>query len=395
MQDDLSMSRQACQLQFPLLYSEIQLAREHFAREPITDAAVQASYAAISGGKARVHVQGHSFAISGFHAGWRQRMYSLLASLHEAVSNAPDDEPLPAIAMTLHANDNGAAGVAWPVVLPVQDRGKAFLAPDFGFHSWHGDVDHGLWTSFRSSAKQIDDGLTWRAKIPKLFWRGDDFTPARKQLVEQARGREWSDVESLLWAEPSRNKAISMPDHCRYAFLAQTEGASYSGRLKYILNCRSVVISHPLHYQQHFHSLLNATQGPEQNIVILPHSFDDLSVTMQTLLADSSRAEAIANQSALVFRDQYLTPAATACYWREALRVYATVQAATPRRSWLSVDYATFVRITSYWHLGLVCIALLLLSAILLAYKYRLELLPRMRFSNRKRAYDAVKTTAD
>lgn len=43
---------------------------------------------------------------------------------------------------------------------------------------------------------------------------------------------------------------------------------------------------------------------------------------MQYLLADPERAERIANNSASVFRDRYLTPAAQACYWREMIRAW-------------------------------------------------------------------------
>ena len=49
-----------------------------------------------------------------------------------------------------------------------------------------------------------------------------------------------------------------MWDHCSHQFLAHVEGRdAYSGRIKYLLNCRSVVVAHRIEWNQQFHAALD------------------------------------------------------------------------------------------------------------------------------------------
>jgi hypothetical protein len=87
---------------------------------------------------------------------------------------------------------------------------------------------------------------------------------------------------------------------------------------------------HKLQWQEYYSSLF-ITEGPNQNIVQVERNFTDLTTKMEELLENPARAKQIAQRSAETFRDRYLTPAATACYMRELVRSYASIQAYEPQ----------------------------------------------------------------
>lgn len=76
--------------------------------------------------------------------------------------------------------------------------------------------------------------------------------------------------------------AVTMEDHCRWKFHGFPEGNTYSGRLRYLQNCRVVIVTHPPRWIQHWTHLYNADQNsPDQNIVYVdPPGPDTPSVTV-------------------------------------------------------------------------------------------------------------------
>jgi hypothetical protein len=101
-------------------------------------------------------------------------------------------------------------------------------------------------------------------------------------------------------------------------------GHSYSGRAKYLLNCKSVSVVHSLEWIEP-HTHLFVKDGPDQNIVSVERDFSDLNEKMNYYLKHPKEAKRIAENSASVFRDRYLTPAAQACYWRKLLNAWASI----------------------------------------------------------------------
>lgn len=89
-----------------------------------------------------------------------------------------------------------------------------------------------------------------------------------------------------------------MDDHCGYKYLFHVEGFAYSGRLKYILQCKSVVIAHEMQYLQHYNHLIRGTMyDPEQNMVIIPgQEWKDLPRIMDTLIEDDGFAKDLAER---------------------------------------------------------------------------------------------------
>ena len=107
-------------------------------------------------------------------------------------------------------------------------------------------------------------------------------------------------------------------------FLLHTEGRSWSGRLKYILNCDSVPIVHKLHWTTHYYGLLKPN-GSDQNCIEVERDWSDLEEMVTYFLDHPDEAQRIADNAKAKFRDRNTTPAAEACYWRKMIRGYRSV----------------------------------------------------------------------
>ena len=116
----------------------------------------------------------------------------------------------------------------------------------------------------------------------------------------------------------------SMDEHCQHKYLAHIEGNSYSGRLKYLQNCRSVIVAHQMNWEQHY-THLTISSGPSQNYVQVDRDFRNLEPTMLKLQNDDKWALKVANNNVATFRERYLTPAAQVCYWWYLIRSWAKV----------------------------------------------------------------------
>lgn len=137
---------------------------------------------------------------------------------------------------------------------------------------------------------------------------------------------------------------LTPEEHCQYKYLGHVEGIAYSGRLKYIQQCRSVIVAHKMKYLQHFHHLFNSDpSSPDQNIVISPgRNFDELPATMDALIKDDKRAEQIADNSYKFFR-HWLSPSSVDCYWRRLIERWAELQTFQPTLLRNSTSYESFM----------------------------------------------------
>lgn len=117
-----------------------------------------------------------------------------------------------------------------------------------------------------------------------------------------------------------------MEDHCRWKFFGFPEGMTYSGRLRYLQNCRSVIVTHEPRWIQHWTHMYNADwNSPDQNIVFVPEAvgpgegvevhdqdgvvhkdrtWERLPETMEKLLADDAHAKRIADNQWNFFRER-------------------------------------------------------------------------------------------
>jgi hypothetical protein len=276
------------------------------------------------------------------------RAKSTLHSLHRALVASPDRESLPSIEFHFSADDfvwddlKLAGGPVWAYTkrdtADIEhgdvDDSNIWLMPDFGYWAWP-EVDIAPYQETRRRIAAVDvEYDSFQAKKKQLLWRGSLNTAAelRNGLIDATKNKYWASVRAVDWGDSKSvaENVIPIEDHCRYMFLAHTEGRSFSGRGKYLLNCHSVFITHPLVWHEAHHAAL-VSSGPDANYVQVERDFSDLESKVEYLLDNPHIAERIANNSAATFRDRYLTPAAEACYWRYLIRKYAEVSDFEPK----------------------------------------------------------------
>ena len=338
------LSQEQCESAFPDLYKEIDraVAWTKEKKGSVTEDDLGVGWR--GDGITRALVYDNQLYIIAGHNIWdhnhRPRQLASLHSLHRAITAYPG--VLPNAEFTITDHDMALLEVwgnhtTWAYSRLEGDlahQKSIWLMPDFGFWAW---PDVNLRSYGELQRIIVDEEDEFLDKVPKIVWRGAvgpvGSKDVREGLVNAAKDQPWSDVQVLNWDNKTeiQERLLDMQSHCGYMFLAQTEGNTYSGRLKYLLNCHSIVVSHPLGWKEHFHHLMKPS-GPDQNIIEVRRDFSDLPKKMEYLLKPKNlqRAEAIADNARSTFRERYLTPAAEACYWRALIRGWSSVQGFQP-----------------------------------------------------------------
>ncbi|EST09407.1 Lipopolysaccharide-modifying protein [Kalmanozyma brasiliensis GHG001] len=358
--EDLTLTEDECDAFFPGLWKEIDRSVEYYTEHPMTAEYLDKVCDDGIWSHARVVIHNNRVHLKYFQQSAFTRVNSALALLDQAVMAAR--EKLPDAEFCLSANDWGSMGKfsldRAPYLVDL------WLMPDYGFYSWP-EPGIGSYTNHREKTLAIDQKVPWSKKIGKLFWRGamGVGTADRKALLAASKGQPWSDVEPLDWA--NRKGFVTMEDHCKWKYHAFPEGMTYSGRLRYLQNCRSVIVTHEPRWIQHWTHLYNADPtSPDQNIVFVPeYTGEDPGVevedergnvyrdrtwmrlpeVMDALLADDDKAKRIADNQWSYFRERYVSPASAACYWRKAIKAYAGVQQFKVNYTGTETSYESFI----------------------------------------------------
>ncbi|KAH7396181.1 glycosyl transferase family 90-domain-containing protein [Pyrenochaeta sp. MPI-SDFR-AT-0127] len=328
----IGLSPVECRTEFPALFAEID--RSVSLRKDIGDvASADIDLSWKQNGAVRVlicnqklYVIEAKFDDKGYQ---RPRFLATLHQLNRAITSSPFS--IPCIEFSFVVDDipdeSHTPHPIWAFSRHVSLDREIWPMPDFGYWSWPLELV-GEYGQIRSEmmTREVD----WDTKVPKVFWRGALKTnkEIRGALLEATKGKEWADVEEVTWKNrdhvSDKSTALSITEHCKYQFLVHTEGRSYSGRGKYLLNCASILITHRADWIEP-HSHLFVSSGPDQNVVMVERDFSDLEEKMEDLLQNPLRGMAIANNSVATFRDKYLTPAAETCYWRQLFLSWANV----------------------------------------------------------------------
>lgn len=253
-----------------------------------------------------------------------------LQQIHRAVITSP--ELLPNIEFLFTVRDQTLFDIPiWSYCKKEQHR-NTWIIPDHGFWAWPGPKV-GSYGEFRTAARRSDFmnqgslSTSWDQKIGKLVWRGALLNlTTRYNLLATAQGHAWADVEVTNWSNRTNlsSTRLEMGAHCRYKYVAHTEGITYSGRLKYLQNCRSVVILPRMKWPE-FHDHLMIDNGPDQNVVRVKEDWSDLPAKVSWLQSHDGEAERIAHNGLQMFGNRYLSPAAETCYLRSVIRGWASV----------------------------------------------------------------------
>ncbi|KXT11753.1 hypothetical protein AC579_1650 [Pseudocercospora musae] len=340
------LSEEQCNVAFPELYKEIDRAVEHRKERwgEITPDEVEVEWR--GDGIVRAMIHDNQLYVIDPHAvtdhNHRPRTLATLHAIHRAVNAYSGKLPDIEFSFTVHdfaLHDRYGNETTWAYTrLPHQE--KLWLMPDFGLWGWP-DVGLRSYAEFQTVLDYEEDEFV--DKIPKLVWRGSlavGSHDVRAGLVEHSEKQPWADVLELDWSNKTNieERLLSMQDHCAYMFVAQTEGNTYSGRLKYLLNCRSVVLSHDLDWIEPYHHLMKSS-GPDQNYMHVKRDYSDMPKQMNKLTQPKhfAESEVVADNAVATFRERYLTPAAEACYWRALIRGWGSMQAFKPK-FWIEVE---------------------------------------------------------
>ncbi|KAI9698837.1 MAG: hypothetical protein M1820_007344 [Bogoriella megaspora] len=315
-----SLSDGQCEEAFPDYFYEIERAAAYYEDRPITKEDVDIKErmsvvrATIYDRQLYIMKSNISHAPANFDF---PRTNAILASINRAVTAST--EPVPDIEFVFKMSDYpGEPAPDWTLCREAEDQAH-WVMPDFGYWAW----DNQLLGAYEQYVRGLSDYPSkFSEKKEKALWRGTNSNDERQHLIEAAEDKPWSDVKAVQWGKPDNFVGIS--EHCDYQYLIQTEGNTYSGRLKYILNCASVVLLRPPHWIETFTHLLQP-RGSSQNVVEVD-GFVNLPETMSSLLEDPKKAEQIATNAKDTFADKYLTPAAQACYWRRMFKRWKDVQ---------------------------------------------------------------------
>ncbi|PYI13082.1 hypothetical protein BO99DRAFT_397476 [Aspergillus violaceofuscus CBS 115571] len=345
-----------CRAAFPKLFVEIDNATATRAQNPITFE--ELDQVEMADGMVRgVIADGQLYILSYTPQPFTfSRAKATLHALHRALAASPTAPPPLEFILTTedfylppspHPQNPGAGPPPPPPIwsyTKLPHHRHTWLMPDFGYWSWP-EVQIGPYPALRQRIAALESGLPFPQKRKQLLWRGSTATNpgVRGTLLKASQGKSWASVHTLDWDSTSSTSGsasnvrgmpeafVPMHEHCAYMFLAHTEGRSFSGRGKYLLNCRSVVLSHPLTWREAHHAALVAAPHPAANYVLVEEAgWGDLDRKMEWLIDHPDAAERIADEAVRTFRDRYLTPAAEACYWRELVVQYSGVLGFVP-----------------------------------------------------------------
>lgn len=161
---------------------------------------------------------------------YRSRSLAIMHSIHRAIVAVSHLYDIPNIEFTFVVDDMADPGhtdsTTWALSRR-PDWENLWLMPDFGLWSWP-EVKVGSYIEVQQKILDREEGESFEDKIWQLVWRGSVSANPRLRgdLLEATRDKEWSDVQPLDWRdqEDLAKKLLSIADHCRYMFIAHTEG---------------------------------------------------------------------------------------------------------------------------------------------------------------------------
>lgn len=346
-----NLSETQCDFAFPDLYKEIDRATSYWRERGHT---ISGNDTSIAWNDLGVNTDGKRFSglmrllihdnqvrvLEGVDAfgGYQPRSKQTLFLLHRAIESATAaGEKLPTIEVALTMADitdmpmkNGTHTVwTWNRRLKDPDHERHWMIPNFD-----------LWgsgnTSYRDTkvAARSHDA-PFRNKIPKIVWRGSAWVnmDIRQKMIDVAGSKSWADIRKLDGGHTEN--LLHVDDFCKYAMTVHTEGVSYSGRLKWLTDCNSLMFFHERDWDMYYYHLLEAS-GPNQNYVAVKRDWSDLEEKVLYYLDHPEEAERIIANNVATFRDRYLSRAATSCYTRRLIKGYAEVsfKPETQRPAW-------------------------------------------------------------
>ena len=327
--DNYGLSPSQCSAAFPKLYTDI----EEMVSRRRSNHISKAHFDSVEGDhvnfsiRAMIYNGGLYIVADDGRADFQSRGFATLHAINRALLAYPDRAQLPNCEFRVYLADYAGSGEdsLWVYTKPISlETENLWLMPDFGMYDWP-EAMIGSYSKARRDMRVVEEEVPWAQKTQQLVWRGIALPHYhnRVDFVRVAHDKPWAVVSTVSISEPDSNM-IPVTDFCRWMFVADVERNSWSGGAKYKHNCHSVFVSSGLTWREIYTGAL-VDSGPEQNWVSVRDDWSNLEETLQNLIANPAQAKMIADNSVRTLRDQYLTPAAEACYWRRLIQGYALV----------------------------------------------------------------------
>jgi hypothetical protein len=158
------------------------------------------------------------------------RALAVLHSIHRSLITS--QAPIPNIEFSFIATDLASPELSHPTrpiwaLTRLPSEPFKWIMSDFGYWSWPVDLIGGYEDIRREIAATEP---AFEEKERKVVWRGARKTNEnRAHLLEISEGKSWADVSSIDWRDSSHVpehevNAMSVPEHCGYQFVIQSEG---------------------------------------------------------------------------------------------------------------------------------------------------------------------------
>lgn len=117
------------------------------------------------------------------------------------------------------------------------------LHPDHTFTDWN-EANTPGWYQQQYLLAQAAAAVPWGEKRNKLFFAGNIDTGNRHIMRDvDLKPYQEFDIRIWNWKDPnSPMKFVKLPDHCKYKYLLNWPGNTYSARLKTLMLCNSTVV---------------------------------------------------------------------------------------------------------------------------------------------------------
>lgn len=340
-----TLSNEQCDIAFPKLYHSLEESVKKRRGKKVTgdEIAIRRGRCMlrvlIYGGELFVIDNGTPEACYVTNGNERERIMGTLAQIDRALSTSSSSDPaIPNIEFSMSLDDLPLRSTDDKTILGYTRAANSsydnvWLMPNYAYWSWN--YTHApSWNSIRREIGAAENAVPWEKKDPRVVWRGKiKMAKLREELVRVSKDKPWSDIKPVVIndSKDSHTKDVmNLRQFCGYKYTVQTEGTSYSGRLKYLQLCRSALITHPLEWQE-FHTHLMRLSGPDVNFIEASDNFNNLESAMNYYREHDNEAKLIADNSYETFARRYLTPAAVTCYWRRLFWSWASVQAYEPQ----------------------------------------------------------------
>mmetsp|Transcript_7672 Transcript_7672/g.12178 ORF Transcript_7672/g.12178 Transcript_7672/m.12178 type:complete len:399 (+) Transcript_7672:2-1198(+) len=283
-------------------------------------------------GGMRVQIVNGTMYLKSLQPCYQSRGRSMIHLLFQAMQAGPQ---IPDVDFVINCGDHplvpkGRKDKAMPPILSIATT-KEHLDiawPCFSFWNW---PEAGIYSWPKQRLEMLESSRRFdfeSGKVPQMFWRGSDngkfvnkngqVSGKRRPLVHKSEKLP-QIINAHFTKSTSPLTLVPLRDHCRYKYLANVAGATYSARLKYLLLCGSLLFQVEDPHFEFYQPLLTANK----HFLQIKSDFSDLEEKLNWANKNPEKAREVANNSKR-FGEECLQICNVINYMRQVLTVYSS-----------------------------------------------------------------------